>query len=136
MPLGPRQRLQALSLPTPRDGRNDFLLTNAAGSRFIAAWAHRIRRFSFAQPPKSARRAYRGPSDGYWNGSLGRPASTQGWAQVGDPLQDAGEQLSCDGDFRQLEHDVLRVRHNIRPDLDQLLTQGRQFPSPRASSSS
>ena len=37
---------------------------------------------------------------------------------MGDPLQNSGEQLPRDGDFRQLEHDVLRVRHNLGPDLE------------------
>src|SRR5690242_9076405 len=38
-PLGPRQRLRELRLPTRRNGCNDFPLTNAAGSRPIAAGA-------------------------------------------------------------------------------------------------
>jgi hypothetical protein len=36
-PLGPRQRLQELSLPTRRKGSNDCPLKNAAGSRVIVA---------------------------------------------------------------------------------------------------
>jgi hypothetical protein len=35
-PLGPRQRLQELSLPTRRDGCTDFPLKTAAGSRAVA----------------------------------------------------------------------------------------------------
>ena len=54
-------------------------------------------------------------SDGFRTRLWGRTTSPRGTgrAQVGDPIQDAGEPLPRDGDFRQLlEHDVLCVRHD------------------------
>ena len=46
-----------MSLPTRRDGCNDWPRNGAAGGRPLAAGADRTRRFSFVQTPKAARRA-------------------------------------------------------------------------------
>src|SRR5262249_11648177 len=109
-PLEPRRRLRELTLPARRNGCNDLPLKSAAGSRPIAACAHRTRRFAFAQPPKSACRAHCGrPATAFGPDWWGRTTSTRGtgWAQAGDPLQDLGEQLPRHRDFCQLEGDVL-----------------------------
>src|SRR5262249_13464182 len=75
--------------------------------------------------------APRTPGDGFRTRFAVRPTSTRGAgrAQAGDPLEDPGEPLPRDGDFRQLEDDVLRVRHHLGADLDQLLPQRRERPA-------
>src|SRR6516164_9468178 len=44
------------------------------------------------------------------------------------PFQNRSEELAGHRHLRQLEDDVLGVRHDLRPDLDQLLAQGGQVP--------
>src|SRR5262249_50649239 len=69
--------------------------------------------------------APRTPGDSFRARLSGRPTSTRGTgrAQPGDPLQNPGEQLPRDGDFRQLEGEVLGVGYHLGPDLDQFLPQ-------------
>jgi hypothetical protein len=78
-----------------------------------------LRSASEIRPPGAPRT----PGDGFRTRLSGRPTSPRGTgrAQAGDPLQDPGEQLSRDGDFRQLEGEVLGVGYHLGPDLDQLL---------------
>ncbi len=40
-----------------------------------------------------------------------------------DQAQDLSEQISVDGDFRELKGDVATVAHNLRADLHQLFPQ-------------
>src|SRR5262249_23185540 len=49
--------------------------------------------------------------------------------QPADPPQNRRQQLAGHRYLRQLEDDVLGVRHHLRPDLDQLLAQGGQAPA-------
>ncbi len=43
--------------------------------------------------------------------------------QPANQAQNLREQISGDGDFRELERDVATMAHNLGPDLDQLLAQ-------------
>ena len=72
--------------------------------------------------------APRTPGDGLRTRWSGRPTSARGTgqAQPGDPLQNPGEQLPRDGDFRQLEGEVPGVGYHLGPDLDQFLPQRRE----------
>src|SRR5262249_14326503 len=58
-PLGSRQRLQELNLPTRGYGCNDFPLKTAAATHPIPPCAYRTRRFAFTPPPQSSHPAPR-----------------------------------------------------------------------------
>ena len=72
--------------------------------------ARRRRSDRFVQAPRTSPRGTRQP-------------------QPADPLQNRREQLAGHRHLRQLEDDVLGVRHHLGPDLDQLLAQGGQVPA-------
>src|SRR6516162_9559190 len=100
-------------------------------TRSVAASTHRKRRFSLAQPPKLTRTAQRRRTATTFRLFCpSPPASPRGTRQPQqtDPLHKGREQLLRDGDFRQLEGEVLGVGDHLGPDLDQLLPQRRQRP--------
>src|SRR5262249_44614014 len=86
----------------------------AAAAHPVAAGTHPMRCTSWPEPPQSACTAHRGrPATALGPVCRSGPTSTRGTgrAQLGDPRQDSGEKLSRDGDFRQLEEDILGVPH-------------------------
>src|SRR6516162_5760804 len=103
----PKERLQRFS-PEKRRREPPHRGLSPAQERLLLRSAPEIR------PPGAPRT----PGHGFRTLLSGRPTSPRGTgrAQAGDPLQDSGEQLPRDGDFRQLEGEVPGVGYHLGPD--------------------